>query len=208
MIYNKRMARVEEAAAPAPARQRHGTSAEWLERLEQLGRDGYFDNEPDFPLRLGRIPHAIDGEKRSLNPPWERPKYFVYERTEQGPNVKLWDDLRNPRISKAADWLANMTKRVYHKKPPLTLAEYKALTDWFNANANSDFIQAGSRNLPEIVDLGDGRSRPLFDFVVMNRKGFFALETRELLDDLKKLKAQFDARDANASKLIATPNSQ
>jgi hypothetical protein len=202
MIISKRMALLEKAAEPAPASEGHATSKEWLERLEQMGRDGYFDGEPDFSRALAEFRTASAKVRGSINPPWDLPKYHVYEYTKRGRLAILWDNLRDEAVEAAARWLANMTKRVFKGLPPISVAEYRALTGWFVANRERILAWAGGADYKRF-DLGNGRSRRVFDFDWMiKRDGYGGVRkgTGEVFDDLRRLKALFEG--GAAAKLI------
>jgi hypothetical protein len=80
------------------------TGAEWLAAFEELGRQGYFDGEPDFPVALEAFRKAV---------------------AESGPDA--WD-LRE------WDWLAEMYMRNTKGKPPVTGSGFNELAGWFRQN--------------------------------------------------------------------------
>jgi hypothetical protein len=77
------------------------SGAEWLAAFKELGRRGYFDGEPDFPVALGVFRTAV---------------------AASGPDA--WD-------LKEWDWLAEMYMRVSKGKPPVTQGEFDELVRWF-----------------------------------------------------------------------------
>jgi hypothetical protein len=80
------------------------TGAEWLAAFEELGRQGYFIAESDFPVALEAFRTAV---------------------AASGPDA--WD-------LEEWDWLAEMYMRVSRGKPPVTQGEFDELVGWFRQN--------------------------------------------------------------------------
>jgi hypothetical protein len=80
------------------------SDAEWLARIEEMARHGFFDREPDFPVALEIYRAAV---------------------AAAGPGAKYL---------KEWDWLAAMAHRIYQGRPPVTEVEYRELERWFRDN--------------------------------------------------------------------------
>jgi hypothetical protein len=100
-----RVKRLEAYAAAHAARARPPeTAADWLAAFERLGRQGYFDGEPDFPAALEAFRRAV---------------------AASGPDA--WD-------LEEWDWLSEMWKRASKGRPPVTEDEFDELAGWFRQN--------------------------------------------------------------------------
>jgi hypothetical protein len=196
----KWLIRLEESAAkkrkPAQKENKHRTSEQWLQFFEQKGREGFFDAEPDFPRALAELRDAMEEARRSTDPPWDPPEHFMKENTTLHWRLIFWRDWqgRFRKVDKALDWLWNMLERIRKGIPPVGEAEFTMLADWFNANL--DRINPLARNEPYHIDLGDGRSRSLWDIKLMIDWGHRHAKANGI-DDVRKLKAMLDGKSAN-----------
>jgi hypothetical protein len=107
----KRAKQLPQPATPEP------DADAWLAWFEAWGRDGYFDNEPDFPLALGTYRQALADAKGSV---------------DQGLNRDL---LGLPAVFRAWKWLAGMLRRRQRGEAPVTMREFDELAVWFERNA-------------------------------------------------------------------------
>lgn len=80
------------------------TPLEFLSNFEEIGRQGGFDNESDFPLALESFRNAIDPADPQTMPRQE------------------------------LTWVNTMIKRVMAGRPPVTLVEFEELSAWFAEN--------------------------------------------------------------------------
>jgi hypothetical protein len=100
-----RVRRLETYAAAHAARTHPPeTAADWLVAFERLGRQGFFDGEPDFPAALGAYREAVAAAGPG------------------GKGLREWE------------WLAAMYQRVRQGRPPVTEAEFRGLEGWFRQN--------------------------------------------------------------------------
>jgi hypothetical protein len=67
-----------EVRVPSPSVEATGprTEDEWLAAFEELGRDGYFDPEPEFPEALELFRDALAAAHASADPPFDPPLAF------------------------------------------------------------------------------------------------------------------------------------
>src|SRR5262245_40275774 len=117
----KRLGILRRDAEPTDPR----SGAEWLAVFERLGREGWFDGEPDFPVALEAFRRVV---------------------AASGPDA--WD-LRE------WDWLAEMYIRVSKGKPPVTEDEFDELVGWFRQNESrvDDVIDLGGGRRVSRVNL-------------------------------------------------------
>jgi hypothetical protein len=100
-----RVQRLEaHAAAHADRARAPETAADWLTAFERLGRQGFFDEEPDFSVALAAYREAVAAAGPG------------------GKGLREWE------------WLAEMYQRVRQGRPPVTEAEFRGLEGWFRQN--------------------------------------------------------------------------
>jgi hypothetical protein len=117
----KRLGILRRDAEPRDPR----SGAEWLAVFEGLGREGFFDGEPDFPVALEAYRTAV---------------------AASGPDA--WD-------LEEWDWLSEMWKRASTGRPPVTEAEFDELAGWFGRNESrvDDVIDLGGGRRVSRVNL-------------------------------------------------------
>ncbi len=117
-----------------------------LAAFEKLGQEGYFDDEPDFPIALAEFRSALRSDDATRPPadyqPWESKR----RRTE------AWLDTKT---RKQLEWLFEIRDRVRKGLPPLTAAEWNSLETWIENNADlvpiGERLQPWPREMPWIV---------------------------------------------------------
>jgi hypothetical protein len=81
-----RVKRLEShAAAHADRARGPETAADWLAAFERLGRQGFFDEEPDYPAALAAYREAVAaaGPGAGIPPEWDS-LAAIYERVRAG----------------------------------------------------------------------------------------------------------------------------
>ena len=152
MTIRNRLRRVEVAIrhAPAPGRPEPVTPEDWLAQFEAWDREGMCSSEPDFPEALARYRDALARARAAAGPAVELPPEWSHHGTSAAWQVGAGD----PEVEAAFTWLLELSGRAVHGVPPVTAAEFQALGDWFEANAERMERQA----LPaRWFDLGAGR---------------------------------------------------
>jgi hypothetical protein len=153
-----RIHRMEDTARRAPPRRvRRRTHEEWLAEYEGLGREGYFDTEPDFPKALAFYRDALRRAKAKADPPWDPPAAFMPHLADLPDlRVEVWwrDSSRFPEVWEGFSWVGEMRQRVAQGLPAVTEAEFSELAGWLEDNA--DRLRA-LEDRSGLLDLGDGR---------------------------------------------------
>jgi hypothetical protein len=126
-----------EARAPTPSIEATGprTEDEWLAAFEEMGRDGCFDPEPEFPKALARFHDALAAARASTDPPFDPPPEFELHHPSPYQRLSNWrTGGRFPAVDAAFLWIAEMVHRVESGIPPVTEAGFQELAAWFAAN--------------------------------------------------------------------------
>jgi hypothetical protein len=180
---------LEDAARRRPPqRRRHLTEEECLELFEQLGREGCFDAEPDFPKALEYYREAQEQAKAWADPPWDPPADFMPNLADL-PDLRLLNwrhEGRFPEVCAGWDWLAEMMHRVEAGIPAVTEAEFADLEEWFSAN--EDRVQ-GLFPPAGWLDMGRGRTLTPAGIRFALRDGSRAHGAGQLAADLRRLRA-------------------
>jgi hypothetical protein len=83
------------------------TGREWLDRLEEAGRLGHFDGEPDFATALEVYRAAVEGAEAEGRETRDLPQW---------------------------NWLCEMASRALDGRPAVTESEFVDLSEWFEVN--------------------------------------------------------------------------
>lgn len=191
MTIRTRLRRLEGTARQAARAEaedaRWPTDEHWLARYEGMGREGYFAAEPDFLEALAAYGEAVRRAQAGHNPPWEPWPSFLPGLADR-PNLRRWywrDRDQFPELTDARLWLIELDFRVAFGAPPVGAAEWRALGQWFEANAERMERQA----LPApYFDLGAGRLISSANVRHDLARGFRACGAGRLAQDLRRLK--------------------
>jgi hypothetical protein len=151
-----RLAHLEAQLRPAsPVAEEPRDEDGWLAVFEELGRDGLFKAEPDFPVALAFYRDALARAHASTDPPFDPPPDFQPHLSSHHLRCQGWRDrFRFPDLDEGFNWLGEMLERVCEGIPPITEAEFRELAEWFAANDARLYQLA----LPsQLLDLGGGR---------------------------------------------------
>ncbi len=108
---------------------------DWLAIFEELGRDGIFKTEPDFPVALTMFRDALTRAHASIDPPFDPPPDFQPESHLPDLRLQSWrTGGRFPDLDAAFIWLGELLDRVLAGTPPVTETEFRELAEWFAAN--------------------------------------------------------------------------
>lgn len=155
------------------------TPEEWLARFEEYGRTGLFDHEPDFPIALAAYRHSLTRAKvpGDLEPSKDRSGQTNNE----------------AEIHAALMWLAEIYFRSRKGTPPITIAEFQELAEWFERNfdrlkkpCDGDWFEFTQAN---------GMSRMGIDYFRMQVKnGPKVRHAGEVAEHIRRLRARFGER--------------
>lgn len=189
MTLRTRLQRLEKQAA---ATKQHAPKSEFSEReslarLAAWGREGRFDREPDFPEALAAYGRALNeaAERPDYNPPADFMSGMV-----QWPKRRAfhWRMLHFPDVRVAWYWLLEIHTRVSEGIPPVSVAEFGELADWFRANEERLYRLAQQTQL---LDLGDGRRESIASIRWRISQGVKALGAGDVAEELRRLRAQY-----------------
>ncbi len=151
-----RLQKLEQQAAVEPAwqAQRSWVAEEWLGYYEDLGEEGHFAGEPDFPEALAQYQALLERLAAQPDPPFYPPDDYLVGQ-ELGERIARWRSRYNyPGLDAALCWLGAMHKRVDNGEPPVTAVAFAELADWFDANARALY----QISMPtQLLDLDNGR---------------------------------------------------
>ncbi len=160
---------------------------DWLAIFEELGRDGIFDAESDFPVALAFFRDALARAHASIDPPFDPPPDFQPEQRFPHLRRECWRTGRFPDIDEGFMWLAEMSDRVDEGIPPVSEAEFRELTVWFAAN-DARLQQL----LPNAaLDVGNGRRLWCSNIRYYLAKGPRADGAGQLAEDIRQLKHRY-----------------
>ncbi len=162
----------------------------WLSIYEEQGRNGFFKDEPDFPIALEHYRDALARARASLEPPLDPPHEFLPNNQMRrqlwrmnwpnGPHFK--------ELSAAHDWVAEMHRRVHEGIPPVTEAGFRELAEWFAANeARLRHLSQESQDT-QLLDLDDGRRISCANIRFSLREGPRASGAGQIAEDIRELK--------------------
>jgi hypothetical protein len=169
-------------AAPEARRLDQLTGEGWLDVFEELGRAGYLDQEPDFPIALATYRDALRQEKEQRDPSLGLPA-AVAPQSFAAPPGSFGSLLREGHI-----WLVEMLWRRQNNIPAVTEAEFGDLASWFNSSA--DRLLALSRP-SYLLDIGSGRKESIPNLRCMLEKGSRALHAGEVAEEMRQLRARY-----------------
>ncbi|MCE9561265.1 MAG: hypothetical protein K8U57_04350 [Planctomycetes bacterium] len=184
-----RLVRLESQARglPRPAEEPRDED-EWLAVFEQLGRDCVFKPEPDFPVALAFFSDALKRAHASTNPPFDPPAEF---RPGDPPHLRreCWRARdRFPDVDEGFMWLAEILERINDGIPPVTEAEFRELTEWFNVHE----AQLRQISLPSyLLDLGGGRQTSCSNLCYLLARGSRAVGAGQLAADVRLLRQRY-----------------
>ncbi len=198
MTIRTRLAQLEKAGRAANQAGAAGpawrTEEEWLALFEECGRRGAFAGEPDFPAALAAYRGAMRQAAAHTDPPFDPPADFMPS-LAGSPERRLLEwrtPERFPAVDAAWEWLAELLSRVAKGIPPAPEAEFSELGRWFDANAARlhQLFPTGA------LDLGAGRTVSLPDLRYRVARGPRVHGAGELAEQLRRLKAHAEGRDA------------
>ncbi|VTU02531.1 unnamed protein product [Gemmataceae bacterium] len=177
-----------EARVPTPSFEAAGprTEDEWLVAFEEMGRDGSFAPEPEFPEALARFRDALAAARASTDPPFDPPPEFEPGHPSPHQRQLNWrTGGRFPDLDAAFLWIAEMVHRVESGIPPVTGDEFRELAAWFAANAARLRQLAGPS---EVLELGGGRRTGCGYLRYYLAKGHRADGAGQLAQDIRELR--------------------
>jgi hypothetical protein len=158
------------------------TGEGWLDLFEELGRAGYYDLEPDFPVALAIYRDALRQEKERRDPSSDPPT-ALNPQSVAAPPGSFGSLVREVHI-----WLVEMLWRRQNNTPAVTEAEFRELASWFNSSA--DRLLALSRP-SYLLDIGGGRKDSIPNLRCMLDKGPRALHAGEVAEEMRRLRARY-----------------
>jgi hypothetical protein len=186
----QRLERKARRLTPATERYDELSDESWLALFEAWGRQGYFDQEPDFATALAFYRDALLRAQAQTDPPFDPPDDYLPGKTIP-PHMRLctWRDVnRFPDVHAGWDWLAAMLRRIQEGIPPVSTAEFMELADWFSANEARFYHLSRPSDLLEVEA---GRTISLTTLRYELCKGVRALGAGELAKDLRRLRMRY-----------------
>jgi len=164
-IFRRRLTRLEQAVRAKQATSNLDASDEdMLREFEDLGRQRFFQGEPDFPAALEKYRLAL------ATLPTTRPS------------------APSPEVDQAFFWMYELFDRVCRGIPPVTAAEFADLQAWFTAH-DSRLYQL---SLPtQMLDLRDGQRVAPGSVRYDLRKGSHAIGAGEVAQVVRRLRVLF-----------------
>jgi hypothetical protein len=189
-----RIKRLEAIAAKKGKQEGQGvglTEEEWLDHFAELGRQGFFAGEADFPVALSFYRNALAKAAAQTDPPWNPPDDFLPNSDHFLRLVNWRNSQRFPDVRSGWMWLAEMAERVSKGIPHVTEAEFNDFARWFHDHDT----QLYRLSLPsQIFNLGDGRTTTAADIRYKLTKGCRAIRAGELAEDLRRLRSLYRER--------------
>jgi hypothetical protein len=163
----------------------HLTEEDWFKVFEELGNKGNFAGEPDFPDALATYRLDLNNVLAQTDPPFEPPAAFM-PYLDQPMWLSNWrDESRFPHIWKGWEWLAEMLGRIHKGIPPVTVAEFNALSEWFGQKDSLIYHQVSKEGL---IDLGNGKNTSTANIRSGLTKGPRVNGAGELAETLRRLR--------------------
>jgi len=165
-VFRRRLIRLEQAVRAKQATAILDASDEdMLREFEELGRQGYFREEPDFPVALENYRQALATSPKSCPA-----------------------SASSPEANQAFFWMYELLDRVRRAIPPVTAAEFGELQAWFTAHD----ARLSQLSMPsQMLDLGDGHRIAPGNVRYDLRKGPRAIGAGEVAQIVRRLKVLF-----------------